>query len=104
MLSPQTQGGSDLTQVEGDLRSTECGRQGVRTGGARKAFLHMCTAQSEKGACLRGSRGSTGPSQSPNDIRYVIKTGAVSSEAGYRQTTRIEQTSCHCREKNDVTL
>lgn len=87
MLSPQTQGGSDLTQAEGDLRSTECGRQGVRTGGAQKAFLHMCTAQTE-GCMSEGLQRFSWTCLISDWHKVCNKNRAVSSEAVYRQNNK----------------
>lgn len=60
MLSPQTQGGSDLTHTEGALRTTECGKQGDKDGWSVEGIPPHVHSP-EKGAYLRGSKGSTGP-------------------------------------------
>lgn len=49
MLSPQTQGGSDLTHTEGALRSTECGRQGGKDGWSAEGIPpHMHSPDRER--------------------------------------------------------
>ena len=57
MLSPQTQGGSDLTHAEEDLRSTECGRQGDKDGWSAEGIPPHMHSPDREGRISEGLQG-----------------------------------------------